>query len=260
MKLKLLPILAIALLTLLSGCGGAEQQPALPFGKPAVITLPQGVVDDAVLQCKDKMSWGINLAKVRTNYITGVRVEAAIVLHNGNDTERLIRLSYKQIYRPSLDAETGITYEPSPIEAHGWVTIDTNSLRMDRMETAVVPIHLLVPSDCMGLPDHWEFDIKASGTSIQQYQYTILVTTIEADETELSVHLPMPPLEGVGSILDIFSEIDEPLHVVEYNPESGILVIGGLRENSIREITIIYEYGEVVVIDYTQRWLIAMLR
>ena len=224
------------------------------------IKLPDSIIKQAVSQCQDKDMWGISLAKVEVNYIKGAVIDAAIVLHNGNDAERLVTISYQPIYSMKLDASTDTYYEPAPIDASGWVSIDNVEIRMDTLETIVVPIHLFVPYDYTGeLPEKWEFNIRASGIKIQEYQYTIKVTTVEND-TVLECHIPQPLLDNkLDAIKSIIStNKDEFPLPVNYDSVNGILTIHNLKESTVRELTIIYEYGDMVVIDYVQRWLITM--
>jgi hypothetical protein len=56
------------------------------------VRLSQSIIDAAIEDCKDQPTWGIDLPDVHVNYITGVVLEAAIVLHNGNDVERLVKI------------------------------------------------------------------------------------------------------------------------------------------------------------------------
>ena len=280
MKQKLLLVGICCLMLLGGGCVNTSSYdapilPSVPTPTPPSVPAPvspdvskrtseiklsQAVIDAAVAECQDKTTWGINLAKVRIEYVTGVNVGAVIVLHNGDDTERLVKVSYQPTYHLTDDGETGIIYEPTPIEAYGWVTIDTKKLRLQKMETEVIPIHLYVPENFKDLPDYWEFDISAQGIEIQQYEYKSVVTT-EIDDTILSLQLPMPLLDdSVGSILGIKSSLDESLYVIDYDVEERTLVIGGLKEQSVRDFAITYEYGRQIITAYNQRWLIAMMR
>ena len=302
MKYKIATLIIILTVSLLTGCIASPThtdpyvEPVAPVSTDIPISpdipkirLSQGIIDQAVTECETQSSWGINLAKVNINYVAGANVEAAIVVHNGDDVERLVTISYRPIYETTINSEeinaflgsqgmsgaeisnmpreakiliakdAGLSYEPAPIQASGWVTIDIDKIRMQTMETQVIPIRLLVPENTSGLPDRWEFNVKASGTGIFQYQYTILVTTVEND-TVLELSLPYPLLDNsLESIKDIISTESEIPYATNYDIGSNILTIEGLNENLEREITIIYEYGEPIIIDYHQRWLINMI-
>lgn len=249
--------------------------------KGVIVSLPQSVIDAAVKDCRDKANWGINLTKININYRAGTEVIAPIVLHNGDDTERMVSISYRPTYTEMVDSDTDKTYEPTPIEASGWVSVTLDKIRMDRMQTEVVPIHLLVPSSETKLPDTWEFGIRASGTSISEYQYCIKVMTddvaplldtsgepvldsegsaVFGPDTILYVHLPYPLLENkLSAIKDIISTQKETPQATAFDADNGILTVEGLAEMSVRELTIIYEYGNPVAIDYGQRWLVTMI-
>lgn len=253
-------IISISLLCLplCLGCSSPAAVETVAADVP-VQRIDHAIIEQAVAECENAPTWGINLAKVRVNYIAGAHIEAALILHNGDDTERYVKLSFKPTYAPTVDKETGISYETTPVQASGWVTIDADDFRMAKMQTEVIPIHLLVPTNYEVLPPTWEFDIRASGTVISQYQYTIKVTT-EKNDTSLAVHLPMPPLNNdAGYILDIISTIDEAPYVTSYDSDKTMLNIGRLKDESVREITIIYEYGEPVGTDYYQRWLVTTI-
>lgn len=265
--------LALVLTLVLLGC--SARIPISPESSPvdngpAIVKLPRSMIDSAVEQSRDKTTWGISLAKVNTRYVTGVQVDAAIVLHNGDDAERLVTISYRPTYAPTVDANTRTIYDPSPVRASGWVTIDITTIRMSKMDTKIIPIHLLVPADQQDLPSHWEFGVAASGAAVMQYQYTIDVTTVDTitntegitvPDTTLELHLPYPLLGNqLSSILAVASNIAEAPQATEYNPVTGILILSNLKTSSERMISIIYEYTNPIVIDYNQRWLIDMVQ
>ena len=270
------------------GCGVSSVVPEEE--EVGVVRLDQATIDEAVTQCQDKTTWGINLAKMRTQYKPGWTVESVIVLHNGNDADRVVEISYKPSYGGGMDADTGVVYDPAPIEASEWVTIDTNSIRMKPMETRVIPIYLLVPADYVGLPDNWEFGVRALGTKVLQFQQTVSVSSEatspeqgERPDTTVQISLAHPLLENkLVSVLDIVSSIDEAPYATSYDPATRKITVErlvNLTDDMVaniaetpyadaydpetglltRNITIIYEYGEPFVIAYTQRWLITMV-
>lgn len=226
---------------------------------PTEIKLSQSIIDEAIAQCENRTTWGIALADVRINYLTGVGVEGAIVLHNGDDAERLVTLSYEATTLPQLDGDTGQYYQPSPIQALGWVTLDTSQIRLERMDTQVVKIHFFVPKNAK-LPSRWEFRISATGAQIETYEQKLIVTTGVSD-SELMAILDQPLLNNdVSAILSVTSDLpSDVLYVKGYDPNNRGVTIGGLADSSKRLVTLHYEYPLVLRIAYNQRWLIKML-
>jgi len=236
---------------------------------PTEVKLSQSIIDEAVAGCQNRTTWGIALADVRINYLTGVGVEGAIVLHNGDDAERLVTLSYEATSLPQLDGDTGQYYQPSPIQASGWVSLDTSQIRLERMDTEVVKIHFMVPKQgggflsCNapnGLPSRWEFRISATGAQIEVWEDQFIVTT-DAGEHEVVTTLSQPLLSSdVVAVIDVSSELSGDLpYIKSYDPSNRGLTIGGLDEAAQRLVTVHYEYPLVLRIAYNQRWLIKML-
>jgi hypothetical protein len=223
--------------------------------------LSQDTIDDALAFCQDKETWSLsNLAVMRVNYRVGAPAAGVIVLHNGSDAERIVAVSYYPIREPKSYSGTGLTYNPAPLEASNWVDIDTNFIRLRKMQTEVVWVHLQSPSDYEFQSKYWEFDIQADGRAVMEYKQELVQVVTEAGESTLHVRLHQPLLlDSVLSVLSIKSSKGENLFVEGYNPSNQVLTIGGLRPDSEREITIIYEYGSMVTIPYKQRWLITML-
>lgn len=224
------------------------------------VKLSQTIIDAAVDACKDSEVWTIALADVRVTYIAGVGVEAAIVIHNGNDAERIITLAYQPISTPQMDGDTGEYYDPAPTAARDWVKIDTTRVRLAEMETKVVKIHLFVPGGTEIEPEQWEFRISATGIAIDRYTMDLIVTTVTNDDT-LVVILNQPLLQDdVSAVLSVVSSIEgETPYVVGYDKGTRELTISGLKDNSVRAMTLVYEYGLMFRIGYNQRWLIKML-
>lgn len=226
---------------------------------PTEIKLSQSIIDEAVAQCENRTTWGIALADVRINYLTGVGVEGAVVLHNGDDAERLVTLSYEATSLPQLDGDTGQYYQPSPIQASGWVTLDTSQIRLERMDTEVVKIHFLAPKGTK-MPSQWEFRISATGAQIEVFEDQFIVTT-DTGEDEVVATLSQPLLcNNVSAVIDVRSELAGDLPFIKaYDPLNRGLTIGGLGESAQRLVTVNYEYPLVLRIAYAQRWLIKML-
>lgn len=237
----------------------------LPSGnssQPHKVKLEQAIIDATIEICKDDEVWGIGLPSMRIDYVVGVDVEGALVLHNGNDVERFVTLEYQPISKPQEYAVTGEYYGPAPMEAENWVSINTTNVRLDEMETMVVRINFFVPEDS-GIEanpgDKWEFRIAVVGIAIRQYAHRIVVTT-GTDDSFLTVTLHLPLLNNdVASVLSMVSEVGEALYVVGYEPDARELTIGGFKDNLVREVALVYEYSDMVVIGYEQRWLITIL-
>lgn len=246
--------LSLIVLLVIAGCTSANTS----TGESPIVRLSQDIIDNAVAECQDKTSWGINLAIVRTNYVAGATLEAAIVLHNGDDARRAITLRYKPIKEPKVTTE-GVTYYPAPIKASGWVTIGTPEITMDKMQTEVVTIQLTVPEDYKIDSKHWEFGIEADGQSILEYDQQLTEVITDVGETELYVTLHQPLFQNNILSVVVSSSIDELPYVTKYNPSDRTLCLDGLKESEEREMTITYEYTPMVSIAYTQRWLITML-
>ncbi len=244
-------VVGVLVFTMLRGQDDSSQ--------PTEVKLSQLVIDEAVAQCENRTTWGIALADVRINYMTGVGIEGALVIHNGDDAERLVTLSYEATTLPQLDGDTGQYYQPSPIQASGWVTLDTSQIRLERMDTEVVKIHFLVPKKTK-VPAQWEFRISATGAQIEVFEDQFIVTT-DSGEDEVVATLNQPLLSNdVSAVIDVRSELtsDAPF-IKTYDPSDRGLTIGGLTESAQRLVTVNYEYPLVLRIAYNQRWLIKML-
>lgn len=277
---KVLLIASCLIIVFMSACSGTNNsQPSSPTSSPIknpyilptdhplvpdedapIIELSQDTIKATVEQCKDKPKWGLGLGRVAIEYIAGATIRGAVVLHNGADAERFVTIEYRQPNGPQLDKRSGVTYQPAPIEASGWVSIDVDTLRMKKMETRVIDVEFTVPKGTK-LPDkRWEFNVYASGYIINEYEQKIVVTTVENDTT-LLVDLHHPLLQNsTDSMLSIESSLPEDnLRLVEYNPQTFELLIEGLAPSAERTIVLKYEYPGVVVTNYGQRWLITML-
>jgi hypothetical protein len=233
------------------------------------VSVPIELINEAIRECEGKTMWGISFPIVRTNYFPGFVIEAAFVLHNGNDVARLVTIDCSPTFVSSTDDEFQVTYEPTPTQACEWLKPETNSLRLAKMETKVLKIMLHVPEGITQLPVRWEVDLAANGTPIQVYDQIVTVTSKDivdkvtgevTPDTTLTIHLTHPLLEGVQSVLSIKSTIDEQPFVTSYDAESGMLTIGGLKSNAVRDITISYEMQMAMTTAYNQRWLITMIK
>jgi hypothetical protein len=263
-KIKSLIGVFLVLAVLLSGCISTEDYNANGNTPTDGTSLPdvriaQSTIDEAVAGCKDKTSWGISLPCVRINYVVGVDVEAAIVLHNGDDAKRMVTLRFKATSEPKFSNEDGVFYDPAPTIASSWVSIGTPSIMLEKMQTEVVRIRLKVPEGYKMDSEYWEFDIEADGQPIFEYEQQLVNVVTDYGETELYVILHQPLFQNNTSSVVITSSIDEFPYVLGYDPDDRTLHLDGLKEAETREMTITYEYPTMVSIAYIQRWLIKML-
>jgi len=228
------------------------------------------IIAQAVQECEGKTMWGMSLPIPRINYFPGFIIEAAIVLHNGDDVARLVTLTCSPTFVSNVDSEFQVTYEPTPTVGCDWLKPEVSSLRMAKLETRVLKVTLSVPEavDSKSLPKRWEIDLVANGTPIVVYNQVVNVVSKDivdkvtgaiTPDTTLTFHLSHPLLEGIKSVLSITSTIDEQPFITGYDAESGMLTIGGLKSNETRDITFSYEMQMAMTTAYNQRWLITMI-
>lgn len=232
-----------------------------------IIRLSQSIIDAGIADCKDKPTWGIDLPVMHINYLVGVILEAVIILHNGNDIERLVRIDCSPMFETITDSETGVIYQPSPPLIKLWLVPQVTTVRLGLMETKVIKVTLSVPSS-VKLTGHWVAGVTADGLPIEQYTQKLKVTSqdivdpntgVVTPDTTLTFQLHTPLLEGIQSILAITSTIDEVPQVKSYDAEKGTLTLENLKSNAEREINITYEKMPAQAIAYEQLWLISML-
>ena len=226
----------------------------------SVVKLSQSIIDSAIAECENSTAWSVNLAIIRSNYMVGATLEAAIVLHNGDDARRAVTIKYKPIKEAVYSENDKVTYFPSPIEATGWITIDTPELIMDKMQTEVIAVRLTVPKGTEIIPGHWLFGIEADGYPLLEYNQELVHVITDEGETELYVKLQQPLYNNNVSSVVIKSSIDENVYVNKYDSGNRVLYLDGLKECQEREMTLTYEYTPMVSISYVQKWLITMLR
>lgn len=260
-------ILGVALAT---GCTSSAGYPittteyntttSISTSNVAEVKIAQSIIDSAIEETLDKPNFGINLATVRINYVKGVTVVGAVVIHNGNDAERLVTVTYTPVKDVITDTSNSKEYQKSPVMASGWVSVDTKSIRMGRSESKAITVRMTVPKKATIDSKYWSFYVNVTGTTIRETtQDLVNVETVENDHT-LYLRLASPLLDGdVGSVKMSSTLPEDKLYIDNYLPDSTTLVIGGLVELSNREMSVSYEYGEMVQIGYNQRWLITML-
>jgi hypothetical protein len=220
--------------------------------------LSQSIINSAIIDCQNRLTWGIDLPSIKVNYLNGISLVAAVVLHNGNDLDRLVTIKCSPQFETTTDSDTGDVYNASPLNISRWIIPQVSSVRMTKMQTEAISITLLVP-DSVKLPDKWAVDIAVNGLPIVPYEQDMIVTSGDNDTT-LVVHLDHSLLEGTKSVLSIKSEIDEQPYVTDYDSVTGILTIGGLLSNQKREIGITYEPIPTESTAYNQVWFITMIK
>lgn len=225
---------------------------------PNTVRLSQKIIDAGVADCKDKTAWGIDLPTMTINYLTGVALVAAIVLHNGNSSEMYVTVTSTPTFETIVDSENGVTYQPSPNDVIQYLKPEVDSVTLNKMETKVVYVTLLVPNTVKSLPNKWAVAITANGYVFEPYKQQIIVTTEDNDDT-LVFHLDSPLMNGLQSILSLNSSLTESLKATSYDEITGMLTITGLQSNQVREIDVNYIPRPSSSIAYEQDWLITML-
>lgn len=220
--------------------------------------LSPDVVNQSIESCKDSKSWGLGLATININYRTGVGIEAAVVLHNGNDADRWIEVTF--LPQQTTMIKQDAIYESSPAQTKDWVIIKEQYIRLKPMETKVVKVLFGVPEE-KELPDRWMFFINARGVAIQEFSQNLTNVNTIAGDTILELKLANSLfLDSTLSVIKVSSTlVDDNLNVTKYDPSTQILTIEGLKELSTREMTITYECTMPIQVAYNQTWLIDMV-
>ena len=119
------------------------------------VSLSQATIDAAIAIAADKVVWDIALSEVEIgSYRPGVKVNGAVVVHEGTDGPGNFTLSYK----------------PSPNIPQEWVTISEPTFSLGPMESKVVAISFQTPPFSEIEADTLEFRIlvvKAQTTPVQ---------------------------------------------------------------------------------------------
>lgn len=224
------------------------------------VRLDQSILDAATVGVQDKKDWQIVIGKVVTNYRAGVKISGWIVLHNGDDEERMVTVAYEPADKLLTDSTSQVNYLPTPNTIlPEWVSIGEKQVRLSRMETKAVGVSLLIPENKIIKTKHWAFYVNADGQAIREYEQKSKVTT-EDNDTVLKLVLSHPLLNGdIKFIKKVNSELNESLKVTNYDTKSRILTIEGFQESSVRNLTLTYEYGSMFTQAFNQIWLLTML-
>jgi hypothetical protein len=261
----------VAMVLSFAACSSARIQTNEPSNQATEPTKQTNIkevkLDDSILQqaiedCKNKTSWGINLGKVASNYRTGWKLSAWIVLHNDSQTEKMVTITAIPLDQGFQDKSlTNINYEPTPANFNPeWVTIGEKQIRLAKSETKAVVISLLVPESEKFEAENWAFRVNADGQSINQGQQVSKVTTTPDDNGILELTLAHPLIsDNIASIKGVKSEIDENLKVTNYDSINNKLTIEGFKQGQVRNITVNYEYGSMFTEARDQLWLLTIL-
>lgn len=167
MKALLLSVAIVAVLAFAGYIGfSLANMKAIPIVNGEV-GLPESTITEAIEFVKPMTQWGIGLPKVEiNNYVPGTKVNAPLVLHNGEGDVGSFTLRYSDTSQPSFNK--------------GWVFISRGSITLSPMETGVIPVSVIVPQGA-SLPKSTEFRIlveKAQrGTITTAYEQRWIIRT-----------------------------------------------------------------------------------
>jgi len=255
-------IMGILLLLPLFGCGSNEPASSTSTPKtkePYTVKLAQNIIDMAVNAVKGLPMWSISLLDPTINLLTGIAVDGAIVLHNGNDRERMVSLYYTQ--------ETEIRNGFAPLDCRQWITIKEPLVRLQPMETRVVTITVFIPNGTDIPKGDYRFGITADAGVILPQSFNWQIDTGETtdyngqkvpdDFLEVTMTPPLM-LNDVQYITKLTSSIAETPTVSNYDPKSGTLRINGLKTSSSRNITLEYLATGMFRQAYVQNWYFSL--
>lgn len=255
---KIAVMVTLTVLLMLTSCNTLAQATETTTSIPNTVVLSQDIINAAVAECQNKTTWGVDLPAVKVNYLAGIDLVAAIVLHNGSDISRLVAVTCTPQFLTNTDSDTGIVYDASPIGIEQWLTPETSLVRMNKMDTKVVHVSLNVPEGTK-LPDKWAVDITANGLPIIPYTQQMIVTT-ETNDSSVTFHLDYKLLQGPQSVLTVVSGLlGEVPTVSNYIADTGMLTLSGLESNANREIDITYEPYPTQSTAWNQIWYVTML-
>jgi hypothetical protein len=90
----------------------------------------------------------------------------AIAIHNKHDIGTTFKLTYFATSENKTDGDTGIIYEPTPLESSQWIIMSTNEVTIPANTIAHIPIAILTPKKLPQVPDRWEFDVQIDDESL----------------------------------------------------------------------------------------------
>ena len=260
---KLVFILAMVGLFVLSGCN----EPLVKVSY--TVTIGEVLVQEAVDSIQQNNGWALGLMDVSIDYVRGVTVEGAVVLHNGGASDKLVILSVDP-GEDKVRKSDGIAYSSMPfLPLSTYVEIENTVVRLNAGETKVVKVSLIVPDTVKDLPDNWTFAILASGQNIVKNTVEMEITTEATTEVYgqvvpddfLLVSFDVPLLNNsLNAVTRVESSIPETLIRDRYLPDSRELKLTGLTPSSTRVVTIDYETTDMISIAYKQQWYINMQR
>jgi hypothetical protein len=247
----------LSLIILLVGLTACNETMAEVYDYFPDVNLPNRLIEEAKDNIDGTFYWGLGIDKVFVDYQVGSRTTGYVVLHNGNDYERLVKLSVKSTIQPEYSKTLKITYEATPQGIENWVTLGEKEFRLAKMETRVVYVSLCIPPKTEIKDKYWKFYVNADGEIINSVTHGLKLVTDDdiSWKHKLSTDLLSNKLSSVKSIT---SSIGEELVPVSYNPFTRLLSIDGLQPNTVRDISLTYEYGEMVHTAYNQIWFVTM--
>ena len=236
---------------------------------PFTIKISKSLIDAAIVRVNDSPDWAMGILDVDVNFLTGVAVEGAMVIHNGTDTDYLTRLNYVPVLQQKIFNNR--IYQPTPYMFGQYVTFDKKPLRLLSKENKVVSITIYIPKELTTVTDSFTFGVAATGLPISQE--TVILENITTEETATLTDGTIVPddfveiilatsllLDELTSVKSITSSLGESIYTVNYEPSNRVLRVEGLRPSSTRTITLTYEYTGMFAIAYTQHWYITMMK
>jgi len=278
---KLGMILSVILLSgVISGCSNKQTNRT----NMTLISLDQRIIDAATKAVNNYPDWCISLLDPTIKYLTGISAKGAIVLHNGNDAERMVTLYFEPYDKPYVryldDNPATEVKEGDPTTFYAadvsqWVTIEQANVRLKPLETRTVSITVSIPQGTK-LDNNWGFAIIADAGIIAQQSYTWDITTgdyivdkfgkpiLDANgdkipDNFLEGNLDAPIMLGdYSSITKLTSSTGEKITMSKYDARSLAFRITGLEPSSNRIITLEYDATLPFREARRQTWYVSM--
>lgn len=246
-KIVSIIILLSILLIALTGCneydGNPNQTIFVDYEPPFTVYLSEESIQVMLQDCLTRDKFGLGFGDMKVNYITGVGVEAVVIIYNcdPDGRDRWVEITCrpaKKVEQDKVDGEILGTYEPSPwyrdngdaricsedtIGARQyvdqWIYIETPQFLVKSQEAIPVKVIFATPPN-IELPDNWAFWIYAKGLVIEPY--TQELTEVITEET---IPLEIPNEDGTITTI----QIPDTMLVVKLHAQ--------LVHNSILDIT-----------------------
>ncbi len=255
---KVIIVAIIILLVLVSGCSSSitAEQPVNSVSPSETIkeVMPsQELIKQAIDDCQNQESWGINPPVMNVSFSPGVKYIGCLVLHNGLGQEAIITVSYKPTKTVIVDTANKLTYGITPdFMNESCINIETKSVRLKTMQTEMIPISLFVPEKTEMKYERWSFYINADAQFLSDSEQEFEVTT-EPNDNGIGVFRLKGNTLAVKSIV---SEIPEELTIINYDNSNKTLTVSGFQPNLKRKVTVKIEVGSMITQGYDQIWLL----